>query len=141
MTASPVGTARTERVLLLLYCLGFGLGGVNHVIDLVAMGPMPYTEDPLIWNALMTSLAVLDPLVVVLLLARRRAGVALAAAVATLILTMNVSLTVKQLVETKTLFHEWLYLNGTFILLVLSTAGRLWRTAPRRARELRHPAR
>jgi hypothetical protein len=133
MTPPPAAstTGRTERVLLALYCLGFGFGGVMHLIDVVSLGPLPYTEDPLVWNVFMTSLAALNPLTVVLLLTRRRAGLALAVALVALILLMNLSLTVKQLLEQGTFFHQWLYLNGTFSALVLATARRLWRTAPR----------
>jgi hypothetical protein len=128
---------RTERIWLVIYCLGFGVGSLAHVVDWVTKGPLSYTEGllpgttvPLVWNAFMTSLAVFNPLTVVLLLVRRRAGIALGLAILALVVVMNLSLTVLWWRQSGLFFHHWLYVNGSFCVFFFVTAGRMWRSAP-----------
>ena len=68
-------TAR--RIVLILWLGAFLVGTVTHLMELLAHGWMPYTFAPKGLNLFWTLLSALDPLVILLLLLRRNAGVLL----------------------------------------------------------------
>lgn len=72
---------RLTRAARWLWVAGFGVGACTHVLDLVAGGAQVYAGFPTAVRVFWVSLTVLDPLAVVLVLRRRRAGVALGVAV------------------------------------------------------------
>ncbi len=70
------------REALSIYMLSFGAGALNHARDFLAFGVRPYGMAPLPVELFWTSLVVLDRAVVALLvMRRRRAGLALAVTV------------------------------------------------------------
>jgi hypothetical protein len=71
----------TERRLALAAAAVFGYGAVVHVVQLVLGGADPYPAVPGWLAGYFVSLTVLDPVVAVLLLLRRRAGLVLGCAV------------------------------------------------------------
>jgi len=132
--AIPPALGRVDRVLLAIYCVGFGFGTVAHIAILITKNEsLVPVELPLVWKLFMDALGVLDPLAVVLLLLWRRAGLLLAVGILALVLVMNVSNNVQELIEGRRITHEWLYLNGSFCLFGLLAFRRLWR-APQRVR-------
>ncbi|MCK9795439.1 hypothetical protein M1843_16975 [Isoptericola sp. 4D.3] len=68
---------RALRAVWLLWAAGFLVGTTTHVVDLVLAGPDVYVGFPAGVRAFWVALTVIDPLVVTLLLLRRRAGVVL----------------------------------------------------------------
>ncbi|GAA4894011.1 hypothetical protein ACFPM3_07475 [Streptomyces coeruleoprunus] len=71
-----------RAVVVAVYCAGLAVGTVTHVSDVVLHGPLPHAAFAPWWVDLYwTSLAVLDPLALVLLVRGRRAGVDLLCAV------------------------------------------------------------
>ena len=65
---------KTEHAIRAVWCLGFAVGTVVHLSDILIYGLWPYTYAPTWMNVFWTSLAVLDPLVVMLLIRRLRTG-------------------------------------------------------------------
>lgn len=72
---------RTLNVVRAVWIAGFLVGTTTHIADLVVGGTGAYEGFPLGVRLFWTALTLLDPAVVVLLLLRLRAGVALGAAV------------------------------------------------------------
>lgn len=71
-----------EATILAVYLAAFAIATASHASDLVRWGFLPYDFAPRPLNAFWTSLALLDPLVIGLLVSgRRRLGLALAASV------------------------------------------------------------
>lgn len=69
-----------QRIVLGVYILCFAIGTVGHTLDFLALGPRLYSWGPPLLEAFWSSLVVLDFAVVALLLAAKlRAGLALAA--------------------------------------------------------------
>lgn len=130
--AIPPALGRVDRVLLAIYCVGFGFGTVAHLVILITKNEALVPPDlPRVWKLFMDALLVLNPLAVVLLLVWRRAGLLLAVGILALVLVMNVSINVQELMDGRRITHEWLYLNGTFCLFGFIAFRRLWRTSPR----------
>jgi hypothetical protein len=81
-TRSPVtGPTRRIRVLQGLWIAGFAVGTTTHVADLAIGGADVYAGFPTAVRLFWVALTVLDPLVIVLVLLRRRAGLVLGVAV------------------------------------------------------------
>ncbi len=80
------------KLILSLYILGFLIGGIHHWLDIVAGGLLPYRSVPLAFNIFLTSLALLDLLVVLLLLIKPLAGIALAIGIMILDLSVDIYL-------------------------------------------------
>lgn len=76
--------------MLAVYLIGFAEGTGAHVIDLARGGIHAYSAVPQAWiQGFFLSLVILDPLVVVLATAGRRAGIWLAAGVMLLDIAAN----------------------------------------------------
>ncbi|RIJ51361.1 hypothetical protein DZG00_09170 [Clavibacter lycopersici] len=115
-----------------LWIAGFGIGTLSHVLDLAIGGTDVYAGFPAALRAFWVSLTVLDPLVIVLLARRRRAGVALGVAV--ILTDIAVNWTVLATVGGIAL---WGVVDQTlFAILVLATAPALlrWWRRPEPAR-------
>lgn len=69
--------ALAARVFRVLWIIGFLIGTSTHVADIVIGGINTYAEFPVALRLFWLSLTVLDPLVVALLMMRRRSGVVL----------------------------------------------------------------
>jgi hypothetical protein len=66
---------RILRVLLLAWIAGFAIGTTTHILDLAFGGLATYAGFPNAVRLFWVSLTVLDPLIIVLMVLRRRAGV------------------------------------------------------------------
>ncbi|GAB3282345.1 hypothetical protein [Kineosporia babensis] len=77
------------RWIRAVYLIGFGEGTLAHLFDLITGGLAAYQEYALPFQVFFHSLIVLDPLVVVLIWQRRRAGAVLAAVVMALDMAAN----------------------------------------------------
>jgi hypothetical protein len=75
---SAKSTPPGVRVLFAVYAVCFLGAGLNHAHDIWQGGLFPYRDAPPLLNAYWTSLTVLDPLAVLLLYRRPRAGMVLA---------------------------------------------------------------
>ena len=71
----------TSQITRVVFCACFAIGGVNHVLDIVHGGLLPYDMVPMPINAYWTSLALLDFVTVGLLVLRLRLGLVCALAV------------------------------------------------------------
>lgn len=78
-----------KKLFICVIAACFMIGCINHVADIVNGGPFPYTFAPFGFNVFWTTLSAIDFLVVVLLLAKLRAGLILAAVVMVLDVTLN----------------------------------------------------
>ena len=74
---APAPRHRAAPVLRWLWIVGFAVGTTTHVADLVVGGADVYADFHPALRAFWVSLTLWDPLVIVLLLLRRRAGVVL----------------------------------------------------------------
>ncbi len=106
-----------------LWIVGYLIGTTTHVADLVVGGAHTYEGFPVGLRMFWMSLTVLDPLIVVLLLLRHRAGIVLGVAV--LLIDIAVNWTVYATIGGISLFGV---INQTlFAILIVSTARLLWR--------------
>jgi hypothetical protein len=116
--------------VLIVWIGGFLVGTTTHVLDLVGGGLDTYAGFPAALRWYWVSLTLLDPLTVVLLALRRRAGIVLALAVILSDIAVNWSVTATiggmQLI---------FVLNQTaFAAILLATAYPQWRWFGDRAR-------
>ncbi|WP_163542023.1 hypothetical protein [Occultella kanbiaonis] len=79
--AARTPSVRTRRVIQAVWILGFLIGTGTHIADLVGAGTDVYSGFPTGVRLYWTSLTVLDAATLVLIAARRRAGVVLGVAV------------------------------------------------------------
>lgn len=66
------------NVLPIIYIVCFFIGGLRHWLDIAAHGVFPYKTIPFIFNFYLTSLAILDWVVILLLLIKPLYGLLLA---------------------------------------------------------------
>lgn len=119
-----MGTSRLRGVtiFLTLWSVGFLVGTVTHAVDLALGGLDVYAGFPPPVRVFWVSLTVLDPLVVVLLWRRLRAGVVLAV----VIVVCDVGVNTAVFVLHGGLSPFGLVLQVMFGLLVITTAPWLW---------------
>lgn len=118
------GLHRRSRAILVVWVIGFLIGTTTHILDLAAGGFETYAEFPTFLRLFWVSLTVLDPITVVLLLLRRRAGVILALGV--ILADIAVNWTVFLTISGNPLFGV---VNQTaFAVFLLATAPTLWRS-------------
>ncbi|MCD2442825.1 hypothetical protein LQ757_11125 [Agromyces sp. SYSU K20354] len=124
------------RVVWVLWIVGYLIGTSTHVAELVAGGAQTYAGFPMGLRVFWMSLTVLDPLIVVLLLFRHRAGIILGVAV--ILIDIAVNWTVYATIGGNPLFGV---INQTlFAILIVTTAHLLWRWFTASARGGRAPA-
>lgn len=114
---------RLRLVILVVWIAGFLIGTASHVLDLIAGGADTYGEFPTALRVFWLSLTALDPLTVVLLLLRKRAGIILGPVV--ILADIAVNWTVFFTIGGNPLFGV---VNQTvFAIFLLATAPVLWR--------------
>ena len=86
------------HAVVLAYVIAFAVATVCHLFDIARGGWLPYTKYALALNVFWTSLTFLDPLAIVLLLKRRRAGLCLALAIITVDVAVNLAVGLRELV-------------------------------------------
>lgn len=110
-------------MLLAVWIVGFLIGTISHILDLAAGGLQTYAEFPAALRLFWVSLAILDPVVVVLLALRRRTGIVLALVV--ILADIAVNWTVLLTIGGNPLFGV---VNQTlFAVTLIGTAPFLWR--------------
>ena len=114
---------RVRTVVLVVWILGFLVGTTTHIMDLVAGGVEPYAGFPAGVRLFWVTLTVLDPLTIMLLALRRRAGIVLALAV--ILADIAVNWTVFATIGGLAIYGV---VNQTlFAIVLVSTASILWR--------------
>ncbi|WP_157489879.1 hypothetical protein [Frigoribacterium sp. Leaf44] len=134
-----MGTAAAKRhgrrlaVIAALWMLGFSVGTVTHLSEVIAAGAGVYDNASEPVRRFWISLTVVDPVIVVLLLAKLRAGVLAGVA------TMVADVTVNWLAASAqpALAGPGLVTQPVFLLFLLLTARPLWNSAAA-ARPRRH---
>ena len=114
---------RLVRVVQVVWIAGFLSGTTTHVFDLVIGGVSTYEPFPIPLRVFWMSLTLLDPLVVVLLVLRRRASIVLGLAV--ILVDIAVNWTVFVTIGGLSLFG--VVSQTAFATLLLATARPLWR--------------
>jgi hypothetical protein len=125
---------RRLALITALWVLGFSVGTLTHLTELIAAGADVYDDasEPVRW--FWVSLTVVDLVIVVLLLAKVRAGVLVG------VVTMVADVTVNWLAASAhpALAGPGLVTQPAFLLFLLLTARPLWNSAgatrPRRSR-------
>ena len=111
------------RVILAVWILGFLIGTTTHILDLVLGGVDVYAGFPAPVRIFWVALTLLDPLAVLLVASRRRAGVVVGVLI--MVADVAVNWTVFATVEGFGLFG--LVNQSLFFGFVLLTARPLWR--------------
>jgi hypothetical protein len=129
---SWISRARDHAVPV--YLGAFAVATICHLLDVVRGGWLPYTKYALGLNVFWTSLTFLDPLAIVLLVRRRRAGLVLALLIISVDVAVNLSVGIGELVR-----------SGRFTFWGLSTQVPvgvfMWWTAPTVWDAEAHPSR
>jgi hypothetical protein len=122
--------------VLALYVLAFAVGTTSHFVDILRAGFLPHNRYHWSVNLFWTSLTFLDPLAIVLLLRRARAGILLAGLIMSLDVAVNLAAGVYEYLATGRFLMWGLYTQVPFALFILATAPSLWRdVGERRAAE------
>ncbi|NPD29789.1 hypothetical protein, partial [Corallococcus exiguus] len=130
---SSGGSPWPTRIILAIWFVCFSVGSLIHILTVASYGLFANSPtDPLpmgfvVVNELFT---VLNPLTIVLLIFKRRAGILSALGVVALVFVLNIALMVWFWTAKQHLHVAWLYLNGTMGVFMALTARRLWRAAP-----------
>lgn len=126
-TASPA-----DRIILLIYILAFSGATFNHVSDLVEFGLFPYSEMygvPAFMNIYWTSLTLLDPLAILVLLLHVRRGCILYLAIMLSDVAVNIYAEIKFWKQPLTESYG-LILQVAFLLFLLLTVARFLKKRP-----------
>ena len=116
----------SQRVIVLVYIFAFAVGTACHLVDIVQGGWLPYTRYNLALNVFWTTLTFLDPLAILLLAYRRRAGICLAVLIISLDVGVNLSVGVGEYNQTGRFTFWGLSTQFPFGLFVWLTAPTLW---------------
>ena len=112
------------HAVVLAYVIAFAVATTCHLFDIARGGWLPYTKYAPGLNVFWTSLTFLDPLAIVLLLRRRRAGLCLALLIITVDVAVNLTVGVWEFVQ-----------SGRFTFWGLATqipvGAFMWWTAPK----------
>lgn len=119
----PYTVVVLTRIARLVWMVGFAVGTVTHVLDLVLGGVEVYAGYPDAVRVYWVALTVLDPLVVVG--AARRMGAAVVLGVA--VMVSDVTINTWVLVSTGALGIAGLAMQIVFGTFVVATAPMLWR--------------
>jgi len=112
--------------VLALYVLAFAVGTTSHVVDILRWGFFPHNRYHWSLNLFWTSLAFFDPLAIVLLLRRAKAGILLAGLIMFLDVAVNLAAGVHEYLATGRFLMWGLYTQVPFALFILATASSLW---------------
>jgi hypothetical protein len=118
----------SERIALAVYSVCFLYGTLVHAIDIARGGWLPYRYAPFGANVFWSLLAILDPSAVVLLIYRRRLGLALAVSIMVLDVAVNSYVTYALPIDKVPRFLP-LGLPTLFCGFVLGSVAFLWRAS------------
>ena len=110
------------RVVQVVWIAGFVIGTTTHVMDLASGGANTYEPLPMAVRVFWISLTLFDPLVVMLLVFRRRAGLVLGLAV--ILVDIAVNWTVFVAIDGLSLFA--VVCQTAFAIFLVATARVLW---------------
>ena len=126
MTLLPRYRAVRQDSVLAIYVFAFTVGTISHVVDILRSGFLPHNRYHWSLNLFWTSLTFLDPLAIVLLLLRAKAGILLAGLIMFLDVAVNLAAGVHEYLATGR-FRMWgLYTQVPFAVFILATASSLW---------------
>ena len=117
---------RLGRVVQVVWIAGFLIGTTTHVFDLIIGGADTYMAFPIGVRVFWMSLTLCDPLIVALLLFRRRAGVLIGLVV--ILADIAVNWTVFLTIGGLSLFG--VVNQAAFAIFLVATARLLWRWLP-----------
>jgi hypothetical protein len=119
---APAGRASAARIFRVIWIVGYLIGTSTHIADLAFGGADTYAGFPDSLRLFWVSLVLLDPLVVLLLVRRKRAGVVLGVVV--IVVDVAVNVTVYATLGGISAFG--IINQGLFGVVVLVSATRLW---------------
>lgn len=111
-------------LVLAVWVAGFSVGTITHLIELLTQGFGVYGNVPVCVRVFWVSLTLIDPLIVIMLLLRLRAGIWLAIVV--MVADVAVNWTVALSIPGAT--GPGLITQPLFLLFLLSTTPLLWRS-------------
>ncbi|WP_156252241.1 hypothetical protein [Pseudactinotalea terrae] len=114
---------RLASGIRVVWVLGFLVGTASHVADIVSAGTGSYQGFPTPIRLFWVSLTVLDPIVIALVLLRRRTGVVLGV----VIMVTDVAVNATVQAASGVLSPAGLIGQGAFLTIVLASARLLWR--------------
>jgi len=115
-----------QRAILAIYVCAFGVGTACHVLDILRGGWLPYRTHALGLNLFWTALTFLDPLAILLLLYRRRAGLCLAVLIMLVDVGVNLGVGLDEY-NRSSRFTMWgLYTQIPFAVFLWLTAPLMW---------------
>ena len=111
-------------LIVAVWVIGFGIGSATHLYEVIAAGQDVYSNAPQPVRWFWLSLTLVDPVIIVLLLARRQAGIFLGLTVMIVDVTVNWS----SAIFTPALAGPGLVTQPVFLLILLVTTRPLWRS-------------
>ena len=113
----------SNRTIIGIYVLAFAIGTLSHALDLLYQFP-PYQGYAMWMRVFWTSLVLVDPIVILLLLQRQRVGALAALGVMVLDVAVNTHMTYSYW-NTTFLDNPSLWIQGAFAVFVVLTCRRL----------------
>ncbi len=115
------------RIIFAIYILGFTYGTRNHIVDICNDGLLGYTYVPLPINIYWTSLTVLDPLAIILLLFSPHSGMVLSMFIMATDIAINMSVGLYYYFQTGIFTLDRLHLQICFGIFIFVTVPIAWR--------------
>jgi len=119
------------RLIFAVYIIGFAYGTRNHIVDICSDGLLGYTYVPLPINIYWTSLTVLDPLAIILLIFAPFSGMVLSVFIMATDIAVNVSVTLYYYFQYGTFTLDRLHLQIAFGIFVFMTVPITWKRIKR----------
>jgi hypothetical protein len=129
-TPNERGRRRTQRTVLSVYVGAFAIATACHVLDIARGGWLPYRAHALGLNVFWTALTALDPLAILLLIYRRRAGVCLALLIISVDVAVNLVVGLREFIQSGRFTFWGLYTQIPVGVFMWVTAPLVWATAP-----------
>jgi hypothetical protein len=129
--ATATVTRHTHRAILLVYVCAFAVGTACHLLDIARGGWLPYRQYSAGLNAFWTSLTFLDPLAILLLIYRMRAGLCLALLIITVDILVNLTVGVSEFLQAGRFTFWGLYTQIPVGVFMWATAPTMWTTDTR----------
>jgi len=114
------------HAVVLAYVIAFAVATICHLFDIARGGWLPYKTYAPGLNVFWTSLTFFDPLAIVLLWKRRRAGLGLALLIITVDVAVNLSVGVRELVQSGRFTFWGLATQVPVGVFMWWTAPKLW---------------
>ena len=118
-----------DSIILVVFVLAFAGATYNHIMDIVNGGVFPYTEawgTPVSLNLYWTSLTILDPLAIAVLLMNVRAGYVVALCI--MFTDVPINLYANTYYWSLALHKNYdLLMQMAFLIFLLFTVRRVWR--------------